>query len=535
MPFVSRILSTTASLVLAVVFVSQVTAAPPPLDYLYPAGGQRGQTITVTAGGTFKTWPVKVWTDRDEIKIVPTKDKGKLSITIPKNAKPGVCWLRLHDQDGASPIRPFQIGVTQESIEKEPNNEPEKAQSVSEKSLIMNGRLQSRGDVDVFSLTLKKGDTLIASLQANEITRSPMDGILQLLSADGFVLAQNDDYHGMDPQLVYPVTEDGVYFVRIFSFPATATSSISFAGGNNFVYRLTLTTEGFADHAHPIAVSKEHPQPVEVVGWNLPADTKPYQAIDGHIVHPKIANVISVRDEQAKIVKEHANNADNPPPLEIPTSIAGHIHKSKETDVFAVKMKKGQRLQVDIIASGAGSPLDPVLTFSDSSGKLIKESMSRTIGQDPSLLVSATKDGVYRVTVTDLHNRGGKRFFYLLQLSEPKADFTLKTTKDQYVVTAGKPLEISITIIRINNFKEPVTIRAEGLPTGIQAEDVKISAKDKSVKLVVKCDDKLVSGPFRIVGIVSGKEERIRVVMATATEINATTPFLWISSAKKKK
>ena len=45
------------------------------------------------------------------------------------------------------------------------------------------------------------------------------------------MLAQNNDYHGLDPQVRLPVPEDGTYIVRMFAFPATPDSSIGFAGG----------------------------------------------------------------------------------------------------------------------------------------------------------------------------------------------------------------------------------------------------------------------------------------------------------------
>src|SRR3954470_23976225 len=77
-------------------------AAPPAVTFLYPAGGQRGTTVEVTAGGTFDRWPVQVGTSEKSITATAGKDKGKLSVTIAADAVPGVHWLRLHDDQGAS-------------------------------------------------------------------------------------------------------------------------------------------------------------------------------------------------------------------------------------------------------------------------------------------------------------------------------------------------------------------------------------------------------------------------------------------------
>ena len=43
---------------------------------------------------------------------------------------------------------------------------------------------------------------------------------MQVLSSDGFVLEQNHDYHGLDPQVVFTVPRDGTYIVRVFAFPS---------------------------------------------------------------------------------------------------------------------------------------------------------------------------------------------------------------------------------------------------------------------------------------------------------------------------
>src|SRR4051812_48245391 len=98
----------------AVPLCGESAAAPPAVTYLYPAGGQRGTTVEVTAGGTFDRWPVQVWTRDKGITATTGKDKGRTSITIAGDAVPGVQWLRLHDEQGASTLRPFVVGLLPE-------------------------------------------------------------------------------------------------------------------------------------------------------------------------------------------------------------------------------------------------------------------------------------------------------------------------------------------------------------------------------------------------------------------------------------
>src|SRR4051794_21578289 len=87
------------------------SSAPPNITYLYPAGAQRGTTVEVTAAGTFDKWPVKLWASGKGVTIVPGKDKGKLSVTVAADAVPGTYWLRAANDDGASGLRPFIVGM----------------------------------------------------------------------------------------------------------------------------------------------------------------------------------------------------------------------------------------------------------------------------------------------------------------------------------------------------------------------------------------------------------------------------------------
>jgi hypothetical protein len=78
------------------------------------------------------------------------------------------------------------------------------------------------------------------------------------------------DTWGVSKSFEAPAT--GPYIVRLFAFPSTPDSSIRFAGGSAFVYRLTLTTGGYLDYAFPLAVGRDGPQTVKAIGWNIAED-----------------------------------------------------------------------------------------------------------------------------------------------------------------------------------------------------------------------------------------------------------------------
>ena len=81
---------------------------------LFPPGAGRGQTVAVNASGTFDHWPVKAWIEGRGVEIRAEKEKGKLTVVVAADAAPGLRWVRLYDEEGATALRPFVIGVLPE-------------------------------------------------------------------------------------------------------------------------------------------------------------------------------------------------------------------------------------------------------------------------------------------------------------------------------------------------------------------------------------------------------------------------------------
>lgn len=502
------------------------SAAPPKLDYFFPAGGQRGTSVDITAAGTFERWPVKSHVDGHGVDVKLSKTSGKLSVTIAKDAEPGVCWIRLYDDDGASIARPFIVGLLPEILEQEPNDDPKKPQAIAKLPVVVNGRLDKTGDVDTFAVTLAKGQTLVASLEAHRTLRSPMDGVLQILSEDGFVLEQNDDYHGLDPQIAFTAPKDGKYLVRLFAFPAAADASIAFAGKENFVYRLTLTTGPFVEYTYPLAVSPTGPKEVELVGWNLPEELRRFPVVphEGggtlHLFDPRIANPFSVRVEtQPCTVK----SGESPHPIVMPITITSRLDRPGQRDVYAVQAKKAEKLSFRVASASLGFRLDPVLRLSDAAGKTLIQSKAAAIGADASLDSTAPQDGVYRLEVSDLHGGGGFRHVYRLQAGPVAPDFELKVASENFRLTLDKPLEIPVTITRLGGFKEEVTLGIEGAPKEIA---VSATAKAITLRLTQKTG---FTGPIRIIG--ATKDGAKRNAAATVPELARTTESLWLTTS----
>lgn len=518
-------------------------AAPPQLNYLFPAGARQGSTVEVSAAGVFEKWPVKAWVSRRGIEVNPAKDKGKLKIAVGADATPGICWIRVHDEKGASSLRPFIVGTLPEVNEQEPNDDPKKPHVLPSSSVVVNGRLGTTGDVDGFSVKLRKGDTLVASLEANRNLGSPMDAVLQIVSIDGFVLDQNNDDIGLDPHIVYIAPKDGDYLVRTFAFPSTPDSGIRFAGGETFVYRLTLTTSGFADHAIPLAVSRKAPKSVKVVGWNIPAAASSLTcklddpANVATLWHSQFANTVTVSVEPHDCVVRAASiDQKKAQTIKLPVTVSGCIDQPRVAHTYEFHAQKGQRLSFRVEARSAGSLLDPNLRLTDAAGKLIALADDSTSGaagsRNAELTFNVPQDGIFQLAVRDQNGHGGFRHFYRLRAAPVEPDYSLSIATDRYVLTSGKSLEIPVAVARRNGLQHEIEVAVDGLPIGVTTKTVKSRGSEKSVTLRLEAKAGPVAASIRIAGRVSGQASLTRYATAPLSGLAVSSSDIWLTVTK---
>ncbi|MDG3002627.1 PPC domain-containing protein [Paludisphaera mucosa] len=518
---------------------SDAAAKPPALTGLFPAGASRGQSLTVTMSGTFDHWPVQCWTEGPGLSVKPGEEKGQLTIQVGQDAERGVRWLRVYDEEGVTSLRPFIVGGIPESMETEPNDDPRRPQSIEHAQTTVNGRLSKTGDVDGYSVCLDRRQTLAADLEAGRRLGSPMDGVLQVVSPEGFVLAQNDDAVGRDPRIIFEAPAKGTYLVRLFAFPATPDSSIRFAGGEAFIYRLTLTTGGFIEHAFPLAVSREGPATIAAVGPNLtgsdailvvPSDERPGRRILTHASSEGSAEVRRVAG--VALVEIEPSTQDEPQALPDRSSVSGKVDPPGDRDVYRVAVKKGESRVFRVESRTFGLPLDAVLQVLDADGKILAESDDAADSRDPELTFTPPADGDVRLVVRDLNGRGGPHHAYLLSIIAPEPDFALTLQADRVEAASGAKASVVVTVARKDGFDGEIDVTAEDLPTGVAATTARSRPADdsaKSVTLEIRSDGPPASGPFRVVGrSVDGKFQRTALAKIAGFEAETDRPWITI-------
>jgi hypothetical protein len=489
----------------AFVVASSLQAAPPVLDYIYPAGGQRGTNVELEAAGKFDPWPVFAWTDSPAIHVESGNALGKLVARIDKDAPVGVHLLRLFNVQGASALRCFVVGDQDEMREVEPNDELSNAQTVYKLPVTINGRLGKPGDIDRYAVTLQAGERLIASVQGRRLG-SPMDPMLHLEDPRGIELAFAHDGLGLDPLLVYCATHSGTYIVRVSAFAFPPAADVKLTGGPADVYRLNLTIGPFVRGAIPSGVAHGSHASVRLFGWNLDnrndhIDIGPIEpdAAEDHFFIP-VSNGdnrlrIETGDVQEWTPEQLEAQGKAPAP---PIAITGTLKRSNQRDAFTFVFKKNDRFHIAARPAALATALVPTVRVEDSDGKTIARSDEASLSVEAKLDWTAPADATYRVVIADLYRKGAVDYLYRLQIDHPVPRVRSSVDGHEYRVAPGKTVAIKLSVTRDDGYTLPLIAGVTGLPPGVTAIAAKIPQKtgDVVVTLTATSAAKVFSGPI---------------------------------------
>ncbi|MCY2983399.1 MAG: PPC domain-containing protein [Planctomycetota bacterium] len=441
-------------------------AERPELTRLFPAGGQAGTSVSVEASGKFPVWPLQAWSDTEAIHWTFEETSGKLKATIAADAKPGLHWLRLYHPNGATAVRPFLVGNIPEQIESEPNDRVTEANAIASLPCSIHGVFAKRGDVDHYMLTLEQGQKIVAVIDSEHMLRSPVDASIQLLDAKGFVLAENLDHFGLDPRLEFTAPSAGKYLIRAFGFPSAPDSTISYGGGADWLYRLTLSTGDDAFQTR-----------LRVANWDLECKS------------------LLIESNQA-VTREDALS------FEVPAVIKGTLAIPGQKRFVRFPAVAGQNYRVQLQARQLGSALDASVVVSNMQSKQLSQQDDAGNNRDPDLKWKATADGDVLIEVKDFHLAGGPDFGYSMLVTAPMPDYKLELSTDSLQAVVGKETEIQVKIARELDFAGEITISLEGAPEGVECPTLKsIHGSDTAKSVTLKLKSTVAyQGPIRVVG-----------------------------------
>lgn len=522
------------------VYAQQTQADTPSADYIFPAGGQRGTTVQFRVGAHFLHGgcPIEmrgvgidagariertktIWFEGPMI-FKPASQGGEVypkdhlgTVTIARDAAPGVRYWRLWTSQGAVGSRQFIVGNLPEVVEEEIDGRA--IPTAVTLPVTINGRMFPREDIDIWKFEAQQGQSITCEVHASRIG-SPLDSRLEVRGPDGRPVAENTDHFGSDSFLRFTAGQTGIYQVYIHDS--------TFRGLQQFVYRLTITSGTFLDRVFPLGgregskirfeFAGQH-APTEPVEVQLPkagsGDHQQYFPLGESLSNPVIIN-LSDLDEH--IEREPNDELSTENAISLPCVVNGRIEKPGDIDTWAVAAKKDQKFEFDLASARYGSLLDSVLTISDSEGKkLAKVASSENNPIEPKTTFTVPADGIYIVHVKDYRpERGGAEFAYRLRIAEPQSpDFQLRLPSDSVTVFRAAEAKFKVTVQRLFGFGGEIALSVNGLPDGVTVSGTTIPKDKKDTTLVFKAEDKakVRIGHLKIEGTAKvGEEQQTR-------------------------
>ena len=444
-------------------------AEKPNLENLYPTAAARGQTNTISLAGKFEPWPPKFWCSTAGVEATFSTNKNKVDLVVSAEAKAGSCLVRFYNDEGASDPVIFVVSEKAQLADTEPNNHFSKPQVLTNLPTTINGRLDKNSDVDSFAFSIKAGQWLDAKIESHTLM-SKIDGVLRLITTNGYQLAWNHDFSSFDPRIIWQAPYDQIVVLQVFGFLYPANSEIALSGGNGGVYQLSINTDSDA--------------PTEL---RMPLN------------------------EGAALSLTNS------------TKVVGAICPAGDEDNFAIQLKKDDSLEVRVDASDFGSDLDPWVKITDSAGKELARNDDAEGSRDAVLEWKAAVDGEFNVVVGSLTHRGDENWRYRLQVAKSVPEFSATVEANSFVLESNGTNEVKVGTKRLRGFTNELSVAIERLPEGLIVEPVKVDPKanEATLKLITK-DAAGFNAPIKILvkDEVSGEQRPATFSFVSRSENN---------------
>lgn len=486
-----------ATLLCSATAYSQALQHPSPyLDYIYPAGSQPGQTLEIELGGLngFEGSSGLIIDGPPGISVEevqkPTHDTVKARIKIAAGAQPGKRLVRVAGVSaGLTNERPFFVGRLPELIEAEPNNSPDRPQPVAVPAIV-NSRLQAKLDIDCFRFEGKAGQSIVAAVLAHgmdstvreSFNKGFLDTSLELLDAQGQVLASAEDTVGLDPVIHLKLPADGTYIVRV--------KAVAYAGARSAVYRLTIGEVPYVTSVFPAGGQRGVTISVELDGPNVPAGTRQQVAMAANDPFPLQdllpelpgagSQVLTLlRGELPESTEAEPNNDRAAAgTLASNSTVHGRFEQPADEDWFRFTAEAGKGVILQSLAQRHfRAPVDTAIEVYDAAGKKLADNDDGSLfmGQvwhdfeaaDSRLIFQPPTSGEFFVRVTNGSGNFGRQSIYRLTLEPLTPDFALFQWPDAVPIWgAGNTASFITQVFTWGGLDSDVEIRVEGLPGG---------------------------------------------------------------------
>lgn len=511
-------------LIVCLVLVGQTpaNAAPvePPnyatagLDYIFPAGGSRGTSVTVTLGGisgcaaSDNLHLVIDGPGGIEVEKVTKKDDAHATavLQIAADAPLGRRAIRLAGgQAGLTNFCPFFVSSIHEHTESTKNNDLATAEAVNVPAVI-NGRIERVLDVDCFRFQGTVGQQITAALVAHRLDSKRKqtsrdygyaDASLELLDTAGRVIADAEDTIGLDPVLQATLPADGEYIARV--------KLLDYGGSAQAVYRLTLGDVPHCVTVFPPGGQRGSTQEFTFAGPGTVGLAQTFtlpESVTEELLYILPESELSdgydlpiVLSNSHEVVEVEPNDtATAAQLLEFPVTVNAQANHAGDEDCFALSLQKGESIRVEVLAQRLlNSPADTRLEVLDPAGEVIaaNDDSDRIQGWcahdfvpfDSELAFTCKKAGQHTIRVIEQKGAAGPDVVYRLRVERNQPGFQLYQWPDAVPVWGpGTTSAFVVEVERWGAVQGDIELRVEGLPANWLYSCAPLRAADYATK-----------------------------------------------------
>lgn len=449
-------------------------AAAPTISDVSVRGFQAGAVTRLTIKGTgllptpqiLLPIPVAEHTVREGA----TDKQVQIDLTLPPESPVGIVQMRLASAQGISnPVAMSVGGLPQVEFSDELKSLPLAAYGSVRGTQILKTTFEG-----------KSGQRIVAEIEARRLGGA-LNPVLHVYDERRVQVAwaQGVTALGGDARLETVLTKDGKYALELHD--------ALYRGGDPGYFRLKVGDLPYADLAFPLGVRRGATAELDLLGSNLPANSKVQlqaQTIGDFQLAPvpasqgiASATPRTIVSDLTEIVEQPATG-DALQQVTAPAAINGRLSAAGEEDRYRITVKPGMKLRFDLTANRAGSPLDAVLSIRDESGAELAKGDDSADSVDPVVNYTVPKGAsVLIVSVRDLLARGGPYYVYRLGISQlGQPDFTLELFADRFQVP-----QLGAAVIRVRTtragYRGPIRLDFLGLPEGVAVANNEIPAE----------------------------------------------------------
>jgi hypothetical protein len=452
-------------------------AAAQEVRAMRPHGAMPGEELEITLYGRELDDLVGVLTFAPGLEFtVPKAENGeraKVKLRVAPDCALGRHTIMLQGERGLSRARTFHVGPLPTVREpREPHDAPIKAMPLT-LDVSVEGTVRE-GEIDWFAVDLENGAECTVEVEGHRLADSDWDPRLMIFGPDGTSIADRDDspLGRLDPMVTFAAAAAGRYTI--------ALSDVTVGGSVSATYRLHVgafprpvvaldsvvppgaaTTIRMIDARGRVIVGAIEAQTIR-------GPRNVFPRIDDRVPPTPIHVLVDERPV-------HHEDAVVEPAPSGAVIFTGAIIAAGEVDRFALRVAKGERVELRVIAAELGSPLDPVLEVRDAKGKLLVENDDGD-SLDSRIRFTAQSEQVLSLAVRDLLGRGGADHVYrvevgaLADVARCRESITGRRGEDVGVAVPAGSRAATILLLEDVSKATGRRLAFDGLPEGVRAE-----------------------------------------------------------------